>query len=137
MSRSDADAEIGLIQEYAIRSWVENGSALTCGRCQRVYVPSESSDPELCGSCVPLKDLAVGDRSPQHAKCSHCNGNIPGGKRNDSKFCSDSCRVLAHRRRRQGDSTTTRENAVRAEDGQVSARDLSVNKVAGRRVSAT
>ena len=132
MSKERIDPEIAKIQEGVIRAWVSNGSALICARCGRAYVPSRSSDDRLCGCCVPLRNLEVGDKSPQHAKCDYCGGDIPSGKRNDSKFCKDSCRVLAHRRRRNGDSRTTRESAVLAKDGGISPPTIPVNESSGK-----
>ena len=117
MSRNAVDAEIGLIQERVIRKWIRNESALICVRCGRAYIPSRSSDSDLCAMCYPARNVEFGDGSVRRPECEFCGGEIRG-RREGARFCKDSCKTMYSRRKRNGDSTNARERALRAEDGQ-------------------
>jgi hypothetical protein len=114
MNKNHVDPEIDAIERYAIGKWIHNEDALLCGRCGGFYVPSGSSDLELCGSCVPLRLLECGDRSPRYPTCLNCGKTIRG-RRGDAKYCSDSCKTLACRKRGNS-SRETAQNSENAED---------------------
>lgn len=109
MNKERIDPEIAKIQEGAIRAWVSNGDALICSRCQRAYVPSETSDSELCASCVPLRFLRVGDRSPQYPRCEVCGEELRG-KRSDVRYCGPSCKKQSYRIRKRGNAETAQDD---------------------------
>ena len=71
----------------------------------------------LCGSCLPLRSLDVGDRSTRYAECEYCGGPIRG-RRGDSKYCSDSCKTLACRKRKQGNQEPARDNDRTEDSGE-------------------
>lgn len=109
MSEKELDREIDMIQEAVVRSWVQTGAALICSRCQRAFVPSETSDPDLCAMCVPLRDLKLGDKTKRFPECVVCKGPVRG-RRSDSLYCSDSCKKQGYRLRRRGNAETAQDD---------------------------
>ena len=106
-----------MIQEAVVRSWVQSGDALICARCNRAYIPSRTSDPDLCAMCYPARNIELGDGSVRRPKCEHCNGDIRG-RRGDSKYCSDSCKTLACRKRKSGNAEAMQEGIDTAQEGE-------------------
>lgn len=101
------------IERRVVAKWLETGAALVCSRCGGLYIPSRTSDPDLCGCCFPARNISFGDGSVRHPECDYCRNPI-SGRRADARFCCDSCKTLMCRKR-------ARANAGDGENGENSA----------------
>lgn len=117
MSRNDVDAEIDAIQRHVVSKWLSSGDGLVCRRCQRVFIPSKSSAPDLCAMCYPARNVELGDGSARRPECERCGKEIRG-RRGDSKYCSDSCKTLACRERKSGKAEAMQGGDNRAQEGE-------------------
>ena len=117
MTENALDREITEIERYAIGKWLSSGDGLVCARCGGIYIPSQTSDSDLCAMCVPLRNLAVGDKSRRLPECEHCGGPIKG-RRGDSKYCCDSHKTLASRKRKSGNAEAMQEGINPAQEGE-------------------
>jgi hypothetical protein len=91
--------------------------------CGNRYVPSRSSKGE-CGDVVRHAQQQDGVRIQTALRCVYCSRIVPdvhrkSGRRvrNDRKYCSDSCRVLASKHRKERLQPDGRELTDIAEGG--------------------
>jgi len=112
--------DIEAIEREAVLSWIQNGSARLCDRCGRAYVPSRTSDPDLCGSCVPLRNIPMRTEeevpeSKAEKKCIVCLSFFePTSSR--QVYCSPKCRKNANYRKKAWGPEYEEKLGDRAED---------------------